>query len=86
MQKGVELGGRTWNMGRGRSLPERQKIWGKLFSQGSRPTRLRDRDDGGCRFGCSRGREVHTRQDTRYGATIRREEWGGKAVRKEEVI
>lgn len=56
MQKGVELGGRTWNMGRARSLDEQQKIWGEWLSQSSRPTSLRDREDSGRHSG---GGEVH---------------------------
>lgn len=86
MQKGVELGGRTWNMGRGRLLREQQKIWGKSLSQGSRPTSLRDREDGGGSLGHSDGGEVHARLDPRCGAAIIREEQGDEAVRKEEVI
>ena len=73
-------------MGRGRSLCEQQKIWGKLLSQGSRPTSLRDRKDGGGSPGRGDGGEVHTRMDPRCGAAIIREERGREAVRKEEVI
>lgn len=73
-------------MGRGRSLREQQKIWGKLLSQGSRPTRLRDREDCGGSLGHSDGGEVHARLDPRCGAKIIREEWGGEAVRKKEVV
>lgn len=30
MQKGVELGGRTWNVGRGRASCEQQRMGGKI--------------------------------------------------------
>lgn len=63
MQKGVGLGGRTWKMGRWRSLHEQQKIWKEFLSQVSRPTNLRDRECGGGSHGCRGGGEVHARLD-----------------------
>lgn len=70
MQKGVELGGRTWNIARGRSLREQQEMRGKWLSQGSRPTSLRDGEEGGGSLGQGDGGEFHTRLGPRCGAAI----------------